>query len=130
MRQRKSSSLQAQLLRVKLETAQEKLAQLRGVHNPDGSHVETFLHYEDLPPLPPEDRDRLKVRHQHLMKKLWERHKAKMDIHIHDVNPMTHCEISGEPFDYSEVEAKYGPYDRPDKTPVTVTLRPSQRDIE
>jgi len=65
-----------------------------------------------------------------MMLALYEREKANMDIEIHDVNPMTHNEITGEPHDYSEVEAKYGPYDRPDKPPVTVTLRPSAKDMK
>ena len=130
MRRRKYSPLEHQLLKIKIDMEREKLAQLRGVRNKDGSHVETFLHYEDLPPLPPEDKERLAVRHKTMMRNLYKREKAKMAIEPHDVNPVTHCQITGEPIDYSEVEAKYGPYHRPDKPPVTVTLRPSCRDVE
>ena len=81
--------------------------------------------------MPPEDRERFMVRHKDFMRKVYEREKAKMqieDMEKHDVNPMTHCSMTGEPYDYSAVEAKYGPYDRPDKPPVTVTLRPSARE--
>ena len=143
--------LKDMLLEVKLEMELEKLVQLRGVRNPDGSHVETFLHYEDLPPPPLEDRERIRVRFEKNIESLYTSHKlreaerlkleeqlrrdpgAKIEFPAepeqHNVNPYTHSPYTGEPYDYSEVEAQFGPYDRPDKPPITVTLRPSAKDM-
>ena len=121
--------LKDMLLAVKLETELEKLAQLRGVRNADGSHVETFLHYEDLPPPPLEDRERMKVRFYSQIEGLYRNYKNKTEGERYDVDPMTHNELTGDPYDYSEVEAKYGPYRRSGKEPITVTLKPSAKDV-
>ena len=133
--------LKDMLLAVKLETELEKLALLRGVRNADGSHVETFLHYEDLPRPPLEDEERIALRIDSQMERLYQNYKRRMEAKLKgepdtsadsgflDVNPMTHNPYTGEPYDYSEIEAKYGPYRRAGKEPITVTLRPSAKDV-
>ena len=132
------TSLTDDLLAVRLEIEQAKLAKLRGEYSADGSHVETFLHYEDLPPPSPEDQDRFYVRLRAQMEALETAEDKTLSgqtqaaqtpaAQRYDVNPMTHNPHTGEPYDYSEVEAKYGPYERPDKPSITVTLRPSAKD--
>lgn len=127
MRQIHQPSAKDELAAVKLEIERAKLAKLRGTHSADGSHVETFLHYEDLPAPSPEDQDRFYVRLASLVSAF---EQSEEGAERHDVNPMTHNPVSGEPYDYSEVEAKYGPYDRPGKQPVTVTLRPRAKGLK
>ena len=125
MRSTSHQSLQDKLLETKLEIERAKLDKLRGAHSADGSHVETFLHYEDLPAPSPEDQDRFYVRLASLVNAI---EKNEDDDGApskrYDVNPMTHNPLTSEAYDYSDVEAKYGPYKRANKEPITVTLKP------
>lgn len=60
---------------------------------------------------------------------LWEMLCLLVGAKRHNVNSNTHSPYTGEVYDYSKVEAQFGPYDRPDKPPITVTLRPSAKDM-
>ena len=122
MPRKNANALDDEMRAIKLDIERARLAKLRGTHAADGAEVKTFAHYEDIPAPSPEDQERFYVRLASLVEAIEQ--SAEGD-EKHDVNPMTHNPVNGEPYDYSEVEARYGPYERPDKPPVTVVLRPS-----
>jgi len=123
MRRKHRRSLKDKLLSVKLEIERAKLSKMHGVLNADGCRLETYLHYDDLPAPSMEDRERIKIRLAEQSQSILKMLGAGQEAETHNVNPMTHNPHTGKPYDFSSVEAQFGPYDRADKPTITVPLR-------